>query len=405
MSNRAQALQIVRRLVKEGHQALFAGGCVRDQLLGRPAKDYDVVTDAVPDQIIPLFRKTLKIGAQFGVIMVILDGKQVEVATFRTEGGYQDGRHPGHVEFTSAKEDASRRDFTVNGMFYDPLEKTVLDFVGGQEDLGRRILRTIGLPDERFAEDYLRLMRAVRFATQLDFQMEEQTWAAVKKYAGKIRQISAERIAMELEAILTHPDRGRGGRLLVDSGLAKAIFPDLSTEQARLGIEALRHLPARVDFALSAAAFWADVQTKQAIEWARFLRLSNSAIKHIRFLLDNRGILLDPDLPLARLKMLACEPYWEDLVHLQTAIQKARDLSQTALSKNQKRAKELAGKNLRPKPLLDGHELIALGAVPGPMVGRLSREMYIAQLAEEIDTAQQARQWVADWLKKHQHPG
>ncbi len=398
LSNRTQALQIVRRLVKEGFQALFAGGCVRDHLLGRPAKDYDVVTNAPPDRIISLFHKTLQIGARFGVILVILDNKQIEVATFRTEGSYQDGRHPGRVEFTSVEEDASRRDFTINGMFYDPLEKKVLDFVGGQKDLKRRILRTIGKPEERFAEDYLRLMRAVRFATQLAFEIEEKTWEAVKKYAGKIRDISAERVAMELEQILTDSNRERGVKLLVESGLIKAIFPQLQDEQANLGIHVLSCLSGKVNFALSMAALWTDVRIKQAIEWAKSFRLSNSMIKHIRFLLDNQGLLLNHDLSLARLKMLLAEPYWKDLVQLQTAIQKAHGLSQAALKKNLKRAREQEGKNLRPRPLLDGHELIALGAWPGPALGRLSREMYTAQLAEEIVTPEQARRWVRNWL-------
>ena len=404
MSNREQALKVVRRLRKEGHQALFAGGCVRDHLLGRAAKDYDVVTDATPDQIVPLFRKTLKIGAQFGVIMVILDGKQVETATFRTEGGYQDGRHPGHVEFASAKEDASRRDFTVNGMFYDPIEKKVLDFVGGQEDLAKGILRTIGEPEDRFGEDYLRLMRAVRFATQLNFELEGRTWEALKKYAGKIRGISAERIAMELEAVLTHPDRCKGVQLLIDSGLAEAIFPEFAGKAAEFGLNVLKGLSENVDFALSSTAFWAGIPTKQALEWAKSLRLSNTTTKHVRFLLEKRGVLLEDQMPLAELKLLLSEPYWDDLVELQTAIQKAKRESLEPLKTIRKRTKELAGQDLRPKPLLDGHELMSLGATPGPMVGRLSREMYIAQLAEEIGTAEQARRWVQGWLEKHKTP-
>ncbi|MHC4555389.1 MAG: tRNA nucleotidyltransferase/poly(A) polymerase family protein [Planctomycetota bacterium] len=146
MSNRDAAYKVVRQLHKEGYTALFAGGCVRDRLLNRPAKDYDVVTDAVPEQVTKCFRRTLQIGAQFGVVMVLTGGQQVEVATFRTEGGYQDGRHPDYVEFGSATEDASRRDFTVNGMFYDPITKEVLDFVNGQQDLKKKVLRTIGDP-------------------------------------------------------------------------------------------------------------------------------------------------------------------------------------------------------------------------------------------------------------------
>ena len=198
MSNRDAAYKVVRQLHKAGYTALFAGGCVRDRLLDRPAKDYDVVTDAVPEQVTACFRRTLQIGAQFGVVMVLTDGQQVEVATFRTEGGYQDGRHPTHVEFASATEDASRRDFTVNGMFFDPIEKEVLDFVNGRQDLEKQVLRTIGDPDERFGEDYLRMLRAVRFAVKLEFEIEPATWAAIKKHAPKITGVSAERIASEL---------------------------------------------------------------------------------------------------------------------------------------------------------------------------------------------------------------
>ncbi len=405
MSNRAQALKIVKRLVKEGYQALFAGGCVRDHLLGRAAKDYDVVTDARPDQIVALFGKTLKIGAQFGVIMVILDGRQVEVATFRTEGGYADGRHPGHVEFVSAKEDAARRDFTVNGMFYDPIAGEVHDFVGGRDDLEKKILRTIGDPRQRFGEDYLRLLRAVRFAVQLDFSIEAQTWEAVGQYAERIVGISAERIAMEIEAILSHPGRARGGRLLVDSGLAKAIFPGFEGGQAEFGVDALGYLPEKTDFALPASAFWAKAESGRALEWAKSLRLSNLTQRHLRFLLEKRGVLLDSQMPLAELKLLVSEPYWDDLFALEKAIQQAGGHSESSVRAIGKRAMELAGKDLRPKPLLDGHELISLGAVPGPMVGRLARELYIAQLAEEIETAEQARQWAAEWLRRHREPG
>lgn len=401
MSNRAQALKVLKRLRQEGYQALFAGGCVRDYLLGRRPKDYDVVTDAVPDQIIPLFRKTLKIGARFGVVIVILEGKQVEVAAFRTESDYQDGRHPEKVEFATAKEDALRRDFTINGMFFDPISRQTLDFVGGQEDLQKKIIRTIGDPDERFGEDYLRLLRAVRFAVQLDFNIEEQTWQAVCRHAHKIRQISPERVAMELEQILTHPNRARGAHLLNDSGLAEAILPGFEEPCRLFGSKMLRHLPEETDFPLALAAYWAAAPLIKGMEWSKSLRLSNSAIKHIRFLLENKEILKDADLPLAQLKILMAEPYWEDLIHLRRAVLLSEGQSLSPLKTIQKRAAALKGKVLRPKPLLDGHQLIALGAVPGPMVGRLARELYIAQLSEEIQTPLQARRWVQQWLENH----
>jgi poly(A) polymerase len=370
-------------------------------LLGRRANDYDVVTDAVPEEIIKLFRRTLKIGAKFGVVMVLRDGKQIEVATFRTEGGYADGRHPEKVKFATAKEDALRRDFTINGMFYDPMEREVLDFVGGQEDLRRRVIRTIGAAHERFGEDYLRMLRAVRFAVRLDFEIERKTWEAIRELAGKIVHISAERIAAELEGILTHPNRKRGAQLLCQSRLASHIFPTMTDDEMIEGMEVIGRLGKRIDWPMALAGWFAAMDVKKALATAQRLKLSGAIIKHLRFLLDKRGVLLDGDLPLAELKMLAATPYFWDLYDFQAAIQKARSAGPAGLAKIKKRVMALKGKNLCPKPLLDGNELIALGAVPGPMVGRLSREMYVAQLAEQIATAAQARTWVEGWLKKH----
>jgi poly(A) polymerase len=401
MSNREAAYKVVRRLRKEGYQALFAGGCVRDRLLGRPAADYDVVTDAVPEQVTRCFRRTLQIGAQFGVVMVLTEGKQVEVATFRTEGGYQDGRHPGHVEFASALEDASRRDFTVNGMFYDPIEKTVLDFVEGQKDLEKGILRTIGDPDERFSEDYLRLLRAVRFSVKLGFDIEPKTWASIKKRAAQITGISAERIAAELERILTHPNRAHGVQLLTDSGLALAVFNIFKSQPAAFGKAVLEQLPPAVDFPLALAAFWAGFETKAALAESRKLKLSNDHLKHLRFLLEKRGVLLEADMAISKLKLLLHEPYFWDMLSLQQAIQEARGQSDQPLKQIRKRALAIDEKDIRPKPLLDGHELIALGATPGPMVGQLAQEMYIAQLEGHIQTPQQAQRWCENWLQRH----
>lgn len=401
MSNRIAAYQIVRRLRKEGYHALFAGGCVRDRLLRRPASDYDVVTDAVPEAVINLFRRTLKIGAKFGVVMVLTDGKQVEVATFRTEGGYQDGRHPGHVEFASAKEDAARRDFTVNGMFYDPIEKKVLDFVNGQRDLQKRILRTIGNPDERFGEDYLRMLRAIRFAVKLDFNIEPATWQSIQKHAAKIRGISAERISLELEQILTHPSRAKGAQLLNEAGLSKQIFDHFSPESAAFGAAVLEHLPRAVNFPLALAAFWAELSAKEAVAHCDKLKLSNDQTRHIRFLLQKRDMLLDAQMPVSQLKLLMHEPYFWDLLKLEKAITAAKGQSLQPLKVIRRRAMEMDEKDIHPAPLLDGHELIALGAVPGPMVGHLAQEMYTAQLEGHLKTKEHAQNWCLRWLKNH----
>lgn len=405
MSNRKAALRIVRQLRANGHQALFAGGCVRDMLLGRRANDYDVATDAKPKQIMHLFRRTLKIGAQFGVVMVLMDDKQIEVATFRTESGYADGRHPDHVQFATAREDALRRDFTINGMFYDPIKRTVLDFVGGQDDLQKKRLKTIGQAHERFSEDYLRMLRAIRFAIRFDFEIEKTTWQAICDWSHKITHISAERIAAELEGIFTHPNRQRGAELLRESGLAKHIFAGLSDSAMAAGAKVLGQMPSRIDWPLALAGFLADCDTSKAAEYAEQLKSSRAMIKHIGFLLKRRGELLDGQMPLAHLKLLAAEPYFGDLFDLQKAIQKAGRLCMAGLTRLKKRAMEVQKKGANPKPLLDGHELIALGAVPGPMVGTLSRELYIAQLAEHIHTAAEARAWAENWLKKHASGG
>ncbi len=401
MSNRQAAIGIIKQLRGQGNQGLLAGGCVRDMLLSRTARDYDVATDAPPGKIIKLFKRTLKVGARFGVVIVMVGDEQVEVATFRTEGGYADGRHPDHVEFSNAEQDAQRRDFTVNGMFYDPLEKKVIDYVGGRADLDKGILRTIGDPALRFGEDYLRMLRAVRFGVQLGFEIAPATWDAVCRYADRITKISGERIAMELEATLTNPARSHGAQMLLDSGLAGAVFPSVGNERACQGVRVLEYLPKKVDFPLAVAGFFADCDTKAAINACAILKLSGAHIKHLRFLLANRGVLLDADMSLAKLKTMLASPYFQDMYELQRAIQRASGSSAGALLRIKRRTHALAGSELQPKPMLDGHELIAMGVTPGPMVGLVARQMYIEQLSEHLHDAEQTRQWVKRWLKNH----
>jgi len=286
MTNRQAAIKIVRRLRRNGFEVLLAGGCVRDMLLGRAAKDFDVATNAQPKDVIKLFKRTLKVGAKFGVVIVLLEDRQVEVATFRTESGYVDGRHPGKVKFANAAEDAARRDFTINGMFYDPLEREVIDYVNGQADLKKKIVRTIGVPEERFGEDYLRMLRAVRFSTQLVFAIEPQTWSAICSSAKNITGISGERTRMELEGILVSPNRSAGVSLLVKSGLAEAVFPGFVGKEAKLAVRVLAQLGKKVDFALAIACFFAGFETEFSLRKCAVLKLSRSENKHIKFLLD-----------------------------------------------------------------------------------------------------------------------
>ena len=254
---RETAMEIVRRLQAAGFAAFWVGGCVRDFLLGREPQDFDIATDARPEQIEKLFKRTIAVGRKFGVMIVVEDKQQFQVATFRAEADYRDGRRPEKVVFASAEADALRRDFTVNGLFYDPLTEKIHDWVGGEKDLRAKIIRTIGAPEERFAEDHLRLLRAVRFAAQLGFEIEPQTFAAVKSLAPKIKLISAERVRDELIKLFAPPNPGstasrlaspsdcpvadehagetpalpaaaRGLVLLRDSGLLEQILPELA---------------------------------------------------------------------------------------------------------------------------------------------------------------------------------
>jgi len=227
-SSQATALEIARRLQQAGFRAFWVGGCVRDFLLGREPGDYDIATSARPEQIERLFQRTIPVGRKFGVMVVVEGGRQFQVATFRAEADYEDGRHPKHVSFGDAEADARRRDFTVNGLFYDPVRRQLHDWVGGEVDLRAKIIRTIGSPVERFAEDHLRLLRALRFAAQLDFSIEGGTFAALKANAAKIKTISAERVRDELTKLFRPPHAARGLDLLRQGGLLEEVLPEIA---------------------------------------------------------------------------------------------------------------------------------------------------------------------------------
>ena len=232
------ALETVKKLRNSGFEALWAGGCVRDSLLNIEPKDYDVATNARPEQVREIFgfRRTLNIGASFGVVAITNRNKEagiIEVATFRSDGGYSDGRHPDSVEFTNAEEDAKRRDFTINGMFFDPIREEVIDYVGGRSDLADGKLRCIGNPQDRFMEDKLRMLRAVRFAARFDFAIEDRTLQAIRNSAEMISVVSKERIANEMRHILCHPNRHVGLSLLQTTYLRDIVFFDSAIPNAK----------------------------------------------------------------------------------------------------------------------------------------------------------------------------
>lgn len=233
MTERELAIQVVRRLRDAGFVAYWAGGCVRDELLGLPPADYDVATSARPEQVRIVFRHTVEVGLSFGVVEVLGPKPlKIQVATFRSDGVYSDGRRPDSVEFGSAEKDAQRRDFTINGMFFDPLENRLIDYVGGQADLKSKTLRAIGDAGHRIAEDKLRMLRAVRMATRFELALDPATAAAIRAMASEITVVSAERIADELRKLLVHPRRADGLRLMDDLNLIKPILPELLEVQA-----------------------------------------------------------------------------------------------------------------------------------------------------------------------------
>src|SRR4051812_2924686 len=223
------ARRIVQRLQEAGHRALYAGGCVRDMLRGVAPHDYDIATDARPEDVQRLFPRTIAVGAQFGVVCVLDEGTEFQVASFRADGLYIDGRHPESVQYSSPEEDAQRRDFTVNGLFFDPVRQELIDYVDGRRDLDRRLLRAIGRPADRFREDRLRMLRAIRFATTLGFDIDPETWEAIKENARSLTDVSAERIREELVKIFVSPRRVQGFDLLDASGLLRVVLPEMET--------------------------------------------------------------------------------------------------------------------------------------------------------------------------------
>jgi hypothetical protein len=394
------ALEVVHTLREAHFEAYWAGGCVRDQLLGRTAKDYDVATNATPPEIRQLFgfRRTLALGAAFGVITVLgpREAGQVEVATFRRDAEYSDGRHPDHVSFSSAREDADRRDFTINGLFYDPLEDRVIDFVGGQEDLQRRLVRAIGDPRARFAEDKLRMLRAVRFAAGFDFALEAGTLAAIQQMADEIIVVSGERIAMEMRRMLSEPGRVEAVRLLLATGLARFVLPEIvpADDQARRRLDhALRVLDQldRPPFPRALAALLGGLVDPAALSGVGFRwRLSNKEIDRAGWLVENRDALRGAaGRPWSVVQKVLIADGAEDLLAIDEAIRRADggDLGEVQWC----RAMWARPRHeLDPSPLVTGNDLIERGVPPGPRYRILLDEIRAAQLDGRVRTREEA---------------
>lgn len=422
-----QAIDIVKRLQQAGHTAYFAGGSVRDKLLGKEAKDYDIATSAPPDEVQKLFpRVTDLTGKSFGVVRVLVGDASFEVATFRQDGAYQDGRHPASVRFATAEEDAQRRDFTINGLFYDPVAGRLIDYVGGEADLRAQVLRAIGDPAARFTEDHLRLLRAVRFATRLNFKIEPATWAAIRAAAPLIRTVSAERIRDELNLIWTADKPEFGLDLLDQSGLLAHVLPDIAAlhgveqppqyhpegdvyEHVRLMLSKIES----PDLNLALSILLHDVGKKatatvdetgrirhsghesvgahMAEEIMIGLRYDNKTIATVREAVQYHMQFKDvPHMRQSTLKRMMARPHFdlEMELHRIDCSSSHGDLKHYEYLKHQ--LETMSPDEIDPPTLINGRDLLAMGIPPGRALGTMLEAIRVAQLEGSIETRAQA---------------
>ncbi len=396
------ATEIVQRLQQAGYQAYWAGGCVRDWLLGLEPKDYDVATSARPEQVRRLFgrRRTIPVGQAFGIVAVVgpRSAGVVEVATFRRDAPYSDGRHPDAVEFASPEEDARRRDFTINGLFYDPLTQEVIDYVGGQQDLKQRILRAIGDPDERFSEDWLRMLRAVRFAAAYELEPDPATAEAVRRHASKITGISAERICAEMLKMLVDPHRRRATGLLHAWQLLPHLLPEatriLETPAWEKTLTTLEHLEdpdeAAALAALTEKMVPPDAPRSFARRLARRWRLANRIRDALSWLLETLPVLDRlPHVPWSQLQPVVIHPEFPQLVRLTRARWRTAGRMLEPLATLQAK-RSLPPEQLNPPPLITGDDLRRAGWKPGPHFRVVLERVRAAQLDRQITTRDEA---------------
>jgi poly(A) polymerase len=454
--DREDALAVLKRLRDAGHVAYFAGGCVRDLLMGLQPTDYDIATDAPPRKVRKLFSNTQAVGAAFGVILVRHRRSIVEVATFRAEGQYLDGRHPAEVHFTNAEQDARRRDFTINGLFLDPLTDPptdpVIDYVGGRDDLAARRLRAIGDPNERFEEDHLRLLRAIRFAARFDLTIDPATADAIRSHAPLLKRISPERIAEELRLMLTPPTRTAAWPMLWHFALIDVIFRFLPSAESAdfdpthsIFLSLKPGEPISFGLVLAAAALCYHWQSRHAppqtpppgpqagpepmqpaavrvpapdlrtlLQRPRILsavkairqalRISNDEADEMRQILETIEVLLRDTPPtLAMKKRFLATPHARSalaLLHALDTLHQSPDRLPTLLPELQ----ELAGTEVAPPPLITGDDLTAAGLTPGPAFKQILDRVYDAQLEHRVQTHDQAKQMAMAFAREFGTP-
>ena len=446
------AISIVRTLRERGHHAYLVGGCVRDMVLGHEPADYDVTTDATPDQVMRIFPETYAVGAQFGVVLVppgspdarelrpAVDATSVptdhskadvvEVATFRSDIGYSDGRHPDRVQFsTDPREDVERRDFTINGLLLDPIKGEILDFVGGQQDLKAGIIRTIGSPEQRFEEDKLRMLRAVRFAARFEYTIDPATFAAMQKLAGNIHQVSRERVRDELSKMLIEGHARRAFLLLEESGLLQQVLPEIS---AMKGVEQppqfhpegdvfvhtlllLEKLPRPSPMTLAWGALLHDVGkpatfrvadrirfdghvevgVKMAEQICRRFRFSNHDTEQILALVKNHMRFGDVQrMKESTLKKFMRLPQFEEHLELHRLDCQSSHGDLTSYEFTREKLVSTPEASMRPAPLVTGNDLINAGYVPGPRFKEILAAVEDSQLEGQLQNKEQALAFV-----------
>jgi len=440
------AKAIVSKLRQAGFQALFAGGCVRDMILGREPKDFDVVTDALPEKVLELFPRSVAVGKAFGVVRVGVNNDYYDVATYRTDGTYSDGRHPQSVAFVDERSDAERRDFTINAMFFDPIEGKIHDHVGGREDLDKKLIRAVGDPDRRFQDDHLRMLRAVRFAATLNFAIEQQTADSIKRHASFIGRVSAERIQQELGRILLESDQpGSALEMLSSFGLLKEILPEVEAMRGQeqppqfhpegdvwthtiMMLNAMS-VPATRNTRLATHGVWlayavllhdvgkpatavkapdrirfnrhAECGADMAAVILRRLRLPSADIKAISHIIGNHMRFMEVRrMRKSTLRRLVTADTFPDELELHRLDCEAShgDMQNYVFLNDFK--KELKSEPVLPRPLINGDDIIALGVSPGPLVGQLKKTVFDAQLEGKFDGREAALQWLKNELGK-----
>jgi poly(A) polymerase len=433
-SKRRTAEVIVRRLKEAGFEAYFVGGCVRDFIRGKVPGDYDIVTSALPDQVIHLFERTVAVGAKFGVVVVMEGGHSCEVATFRSDDVYEDGRRPSQVHFSSAREDVFRRDFTANGLLMDAVTGEIIDYVDGRADIQKKIIRTIGDPAHRFNEDYLRMMRAIRFAANLDFALDEAAKDAITRNAAKIKEISAERVQEELNKMLTRGGARRGFELMAETGILRQVLPEvdgmrgvaqpprfhpegdvwqhtlimldiLSMEDkpeanAVLAWGVLLHdvgKPVTRTEDENGVHFYGHVKLGETIADAlmRRLRFSRADRETVLSLIHQHMVFMNvQQMRPARLKRFLRMPDFN--LHLQ--LHRLDCLASHGMLDNYdfclERLQNMEQEELHPPRLLTGDDLLAMGFSPGKLMGEVLRALEEEQLEDRIHTREEAAAFV-----------